>query len=166
MTMTWANPLRLPTSRLVPRVGFGASRRHMLVHDVVAARAVWRNGRLTAQAEWRCGDGGYDVVLLADPADGGSRCVRCTDVAAGPAVYRCYDAEGRLLYIGSTSRLEMRLAQHRATTAWWPTVARVEPERFASIIQARTAEARAIREERPLHNKVGRLHRQFHEVPA
>lgn len=67
------------------------------------------------------------------------------------AVYRLYDAEGALLYIGSSDNPEKRFARHRATQSWWPQVSRREvtwhPWRAAWGV-----EAAAIWEERPKHN--------------
>lgn len=69
------------------------------------------------------------------------------------AVYRLFDAGDQLLWVGSTRALKPRLASHRRKP-WWPEVARVAVQRFASREEARQAETRAIRTERPRHNIV------------
>lgn len=71
-------------------------------------------------------------------------------------VYRCFDREGRLVYVGSSATLYSRLEQHR-TGAWWaPTVVRVTAAYYPDGITARDAERRAIREEVPRWNKSGK----------
>jgi len=35
------------------------------------------------------------------------------------ALYRLYDAAGRLLYIGATFYPRTRMSQHRRTKSWW-----------------------------------------------
>lgn len=73
-------------------------------------------------------------------------------------VYRVYDAEGRLIYVGSTGNLVQRLRFHSyGYTAWWnyqasKTVAKVYPDERA----ARDAEMAAIRSERPRWNITGK----------
>ncbi|WP_443067521.1 GIY-YIG nuclease family protein [Streptomyces sp. NBC_01426] len=37
-------------------------------------------------------------------------------------MYRLYDAEGRLLYVGITMNLQQRLADHRRQKFWWHLV--------------------------------------------
>lgn len=163
MTYYWANPSGWPTSDLTPKVEFGASRAHMLVHRLAHSRAVWRDGRFTVQAQWLCGDGAQDVVLLGSVAEGGAECSRCVAAGSGAGVYRCFDASGRLLYIGSSKCVAMRLRGHESTSPWWPDVARTEVESHDNVLSARAAEARAIPAEQPLYNKMLRGHRQHHE---
>lgn len=69
-------------------------------------------------------------------------------------LYRFFDAEDRLLYIGVSSRFEMRQNTHRATQPWWPDVARSEVQPLTGLTraQAQKIEAAAIITERPLHN--------------
>ena len=38
-------------------------------------------------------------------------------------VYRLYDAERNLLYVGMTSNLKRRLQHHSSQREWWPDVA-------------------------------------------
>lgn len=69
------------------------------------------------------------------------------------AVYRLYDAEGTLLYIGSAYNPKERAKQHREK-AWWPQVARREDEWYPSREAAYVAETEAIKEARPPANKI------------
>lgn len=78
-------------------------------------------------------------------------------------VYRCYDAEGTLLYIGCTRDVVARMLVHRS--AWDNPasaflnlhMARYEVEEFPTRDEARKAEREAIGAEAPLlnihHNK-------------
>lgn len=58
------------------------------------------------------------------------------------AVYRLYDDEKRLLYVGVTCDLAVRWAAHRLEKPWWPEVARRE-------VVWRENRAAALREEAP-----------------
>jgi predicted GIY-YIG superfamily endonuclease len=68
-------------------------------------------------------------------------------------VYRFYDIDDALLYVGLSMNLEGRLAKHRRR-AWWPQVVRQEVEWFAGREAAKAAERAAIRAENPIHNIV------------
>ena len=77
-----------------------------------------------------------------------------TDAERPHAVYRLYDAEGTLLYIGIAWNLPQRMWGHAAEKPWWPDTARKTMAWYASEMEARTAEAIAIDIEKPLHNQV------------
>lgn len=75
-------------------------------------------------------------------------------------VYRCYDSEGVLLYIGCTTDVEKRLKGHFAvsaanTASWWLSLFysdhKIEGP-FRGRDAGRDAERAAIRSERPLFN--------------
>lgn len=68
------------------------------------------------------------------------------------SVYRMFDAEGALLYVGCTAQWPLRLDQHRVGRPWWQDVATVTIESFPSREDALDAESRAIEVEHPLHN--------------
>jgi hypothetical protein len=69
-------------------------------------------------------------------------------------LYRFYDGDGVLLYVGITSRHMRRWCEHAASKAWWPHVATTRVEHYPSRVDAEGAEREAIRAERPLHNVV------------
>lgn len=71
-------------------------------------------------------------------------------------VYRCFDIEGRLIYVGSTTNVFNRLQQHQNTSWWAPTVAKVNSAVYANGILARAVERVAIRDEIPRWNKAGK----------
>ena len=67
-------------------------------------------------------------------------------------LYRHFDAEGTLLYVGVSLSAVHRLGQHKDHSHWFKTIARVEVERFETREQALQAERRAILAENPRHN--------------
>lgn len=70
----------------------------------------------------------------------------------GPCVYRVYDADDRLIYVGATINLEQRMAHHR-TQSWWHGIAyRVSDEPHETIASALASERVAIANERPAFN--------------
>jgi hypothetical protein len=72
----------------------------------------------------------------------------------GPTqLYRFYDSEFRLLYIGVTGRLVDRITQHRTKAEWWPLVAYLETEWHQSMYWALEAERAAIADEFPSFNR-------------
>jgi len=74
-------------------------------------------------------------------------------VSDGTAVYRLYDADGGLLYIGCSSHFPQRWYQHSKDKSWWPQVAVREITWYGSYEEAVTVERAAILDENPLYNK-------------
>jgi hypothetical protein len=75
-------------------------------------------------------------------------------VNAGPtALYRCYDPDGWLLYVGITLDPARRFREHAKTFGWWPAVASTTVEwlPFGSQL-AKTTETLAVCLERPACN--------------
>jgi predicted GIY-YIG superfamily endonuclease len=73
-------------------------------------------------------------------------------------VYRAYRADGALLYIGCTSRMRQRWAEHRGgrsnpQAVWFADAARWVIRIFPDSDSAHIAEAKAIESELPIHNK-------------
>lgn len=68
------------------------------------------------------------------------------------SLYRLYDVDDVLLYVGIAVDLEQRMSQHAADKPWWGKVERRTVEAYPNRLLAETAEARAIQRERPLHN--------------
>jgi hypothetical protein len=69
-------------------------------------------------------------------------------------LYRFFDAESVLLYIGITARGLARWHQHADDKPWWPQVASCTTEHFPSRAEAYAAEREAIRTERPRYNVI------------
>lgn len=74
---------------------------------------------------------------------------------APTALYRLFDGDGVLLYVGITDGVKARFAQHAATKPWWPEVARKTVEWHPTREAAAVAEAQAIRAENPARNVQG-----------
>ena len=68
------------------------------------------------------------------------------------AIYRHYDADGQLLYVGITNNPKRRLAEHRCRAIWRDEIDRVDVKWVGSREDALAAEAKAIREEIPVFN--------------
>lgn len=69
-------------------------------------------------------------------------------------VYRLFDVDDQLLYVGVTENLRQRWTAH-AAKPWWPQVARQFVTPYESRSKALADELRAIRTERPLYNQAG-----------
>lgn len=69
-------------------------------------------------------------------------------------LYRLYDHQDRLLYIGIARSWPSRMTQHAADKTWWKDVHRVAVEEHSSRPAALEAERSAIGSEAPLHNVV------------
>lgn len=67
-------------------------------------------------------------------------------------LYRFFDADDQLLYVGLTVNPGRRMEKHRGTQPWWADVARIEMEQHLDLETLRAAEREAIKAERPLHN--------------
>lgn len=68
------------------------------------------------------------------------------------ALYRHYDAAGRLLYVGITTDLHARTKAHASASQWSMFAATATAEWFATVSEARRAELSAIRSESPIFN--------------
>lgn len=71
-------------------------------------------------------------------------------------LYRLYNADGGLLYVGIAGNPGRRFEQHRQDKPWWGSVANIRLEHFPTRDAASEAELKAIRTERPAYNIVGR----------
>lgn len=71
------------------------------------------------------------------------------------SVYRCYDDQGHLLYVGMSVDPVKRIASHRRYAVWLPRMARWTTEWFPDRATARAEELRAMREESSAHNQEG-----------
>lgn len=69
-------------------------------------------------------------------------------------LYRHYNENGDLLYVGVSLNLAARLNQHATTSQWFHQIFRVEVEWFDTREAALNAERAVIVLERPLFNKI------------
>ena len=70
------------------------------------------------------------------------------------ALYRMFDRDGALLYIGISDRFGRRWSEHAAKQFWWPDVQRQTVDWYDSRSEAADAEAAAICSEQPRFNTV------------
>jgi hypothetical protein len=68
------------------------------------------------------------------------------------SLYRYYDADGILIYVGITKRGLARNLEHASRREWWPYVSTQEVEHFAAYGEARDRERELIKERRPPFN--------------
>jgi predicted GIY-YIG superfamily endonuclease len=68
------------------------------------------------------------------------------------AVYRLYDGDGVLLYVGITYDVPERWRHHRRHKLWWPQVVHKRLVWYDTRPEAEAAETHAIVAEEPLHN--------------
>jgi len=71
------------------------------------------------------------------------------------ALYRHFDAGGKLLYVGISLSAVQRLSQHKQTAKWFGKIARIDIEWWPDRASALTAEAIAIAREAPAWNIAG-----------
>jgi predicted GIY-YIG superfamily endonuclease len=67
-------------------------------------------------------------------------------------LYRFYDSEWRLLYVGISWDVAARIGQHRDSKPWFEYVAFIRVDHYLTRAAAETAEQDTIREERPPFN--------------
>lgn len=67
-------------------------------------------------------------------------------------LYRYFDADGVLLYVGISVSALVRLRRHKREAAWFDKAATIKIERFRNRWNAAVAEYLAIKNEKPLHN--------------
>ena len=68
------------------------------------------------------------------------------------ALYRFYDGEDQLIYVGISNSVLRRLAQHSETKVWFGTCSRVTLEHFPDRAAALAAERKAVADENPREN--------------
>ena len=67
-------------------------------------------------------------------------------------VYKHYDKDGRLLYVGATGEVLKRTSLHQSSSAWFESVANIVIEKFEYKSQALDYERKVIFNEKPLYN--------------
>lgn len=76
-----------------------------------------------------------------------------SDATEPTTVYRCFGADGVLLYVGMTGNWKRRRAAHKRRAPFWSEVAYTVTVDHPSRRAAGLAEVEAIRNESPVHNK-------------
>lgn len=91
--------------------------------------------------------------------------LRVPNVRGTSAVYRAYDEERRLLYIGRSAALRIRLDDHRRVSEWWPLAAYLAVSLYRGQRGCEGPEAAAIYQERPPFNAHVPRQQPSHEPP-
>ena len=111
---------------------------------VLPALALWLASRMGRELDvrvWLFED--FARAVVAVPGD----------PMATFTLYRHFDADGRLLYVGKTIRPAWRRSrEHARSKDWWPLVAWTSYTRYTNAEDLAREEVAAIRRERPLHN--------------
>lgn len=97
---------------------------------------------------WRSDDGVFEIA----PDDRKSWKKLGQAQPAHELVYRLYDANKALLYVGITWHPFARWTAHAASKAWWGEVRFGSLKEYPDDRSARDAETIAIHAERPRHN--------------
>lgn len=74
------------------------------------------------------------------------------------ALYRFYDHDDQLLYVGITMNPAQRWLDHRNQKPWWLDVAKITVDAYPDRAAVLAAEHEAIKVERPVYNIQHRLH--------
>lgn len=69
-------------------------------------------------------------------------------------LYRMFDSDGDLLYVGATTNLGMRIQHHAQTQPWWDEASEIKLQRFDTWEELARAEIKAIQEEDPTYNVI------------
>jgi len=75
-----------------------------------------------------------------------------TDENSSCSLYRHFDKDGKLLYVGVSLNVVNRLAQHKNASKWYSEIAKIDIEQFATREAALEAEKNAVIKENPIHN--------------
>lgn len=68
-------------------------------------------------------------------------------------LYRVFNADGDLLYVGATTNPALRFTAHNGAKDWWCQATSITMEHFAEWDRLVLAEAEAIRSENPRYNE-------------
>lgn len=94
-----------------------------------------------------------DSSSLADDGRQHTHSSFCDDSRDSPNVlYRMFDADDNLLYVGITFNPQSRFTAHRRDKEWWRDIARISLSHYECRVDLAEAERQAIRDEQPLYN--------------
>lgn len=137
------------------RTGLVTTSKGGVAHPDAELAVFYDDGKARFGARFMCDGGTENAIALADAsAHGNLVCEFCVDAKLGPGVYRCFNTDRLLIYIGSSKTPLKRQRSHATRTPWWHEVADVQVERFPTLFAARGAERLAIVAENPLYNKL------------
>ncbi len=128
-----------------------------LTAQVRSADYVAPNGARHVRWECFCDCGRAATVGASDLRSGHTTTCGCRRyerlIGAEHVLYRLYDADDGLLYVGITNQWVRRESEHSRDKAWWSEVHRISHEVYPDRPTAMAAEKAAIRSERPVFNR-------------
>lgn len=80
--------------------------------------------------------------------------IKKVDKPVPQTLYRFFNANGDLLYIGVTANAHRRITDHRDEKEWWTEIQTITLEHFPDRDSVLKAERAAIKAELPLYNVV------------
>ena len=101
----------------------------------------------------RIGQSGFNNTPHPD-----RRLLACPQENRRCAVYRTFDTQSQLLYVGCSYDPAERMDEHRRDSRWFPAMEHYSVEWFEDRDKALDAELTAIQTEKPAHNILGWLH--------
>jgi len=69
-------------------------------------------------------------------------------------LYRHFNKDGELLYVGITVSVVGRLVQHKAGSFWFDEIATITIEKYPTHAEVAKAEEDAIKKESPIYNRL------------
>jgi predicted GIY-YIG superfamily endonuclease len=115
----------------------------------------YTRGYIGAKAPWVKNEKELRSLTESLPATGnpGGRTVEVSPWPVAPAwLYRFYDGDGAVLYIGITKNLGARFSDHARNSTWWDEARNVTVQWHPDWDAADAAETAAVRAEQPRHN--------------
>lgn len=67
-------------------------------------------------------------------------------------LYKMFNSDGEIIYIGITCCYEVRMREHRNSKFWWDEVDSITTRKYSNRIKALEAEKRAIKKYNPVYN--------------
>ena len=115
--------------------------------------AVWFTFTALVTGAWMNTDQREQQELITLLRDAYQKQVREDELAPlNNVLYRLYDQDGQLLYVGITSDVVARMAGHRADKWWWDEVADKRFDYYETRAELEAVERLSIIQEKPLYN--------------
>ncbi|AEV86671.1 UvrABC system protein C [Actinoplanes sp. SE50] len=159
---TGTRKTKYPVGRVMLRNAFvytpNKHRYNTRFHLPRAAAVAWREDQPPRyQAQTMCGRYLTWFTTSMDAPAGLEICDECALAEyLRPAVYRFFDADDRLLYVGYSRTVLHRIKQHSRdpkSQRWWIHQVHASVEWFETEEEGLAAETAAIRSEKPLYNR-------------
>lgn len=136
-----------------PKGAFVQGYRSVKLHLPRRSYAVWTHERARLAVETKCGAELLRATSVVEGLDGHVICDWCVLADyRNCIVYRFFDADDVLLYVGFTVSFPGRLGSHFSGSPWFSEVARWTLADLPDDVTGLAYEAETIRAERPIYN--------------